>query len=47
MCRKYTVEEFERFANNYHKKQFGTTAVMPPRMVEVSDLQVAAAAEGS
>jgi hypothetical protein len=34
-CRKYTVEEFERFANAFARKQFGTTAVMPPRMVEV------------
>jgi hypothetical protein len=34
-CRKYTVEEFERFANAFARKQFGTTATMPPRMVEV------------
>lgn len=33
--RKYTVEGFEKQANTYHKKQFGTTAVMPPKMVEV------------
>lgn len=29
------MEEFERIASAFARKQFGTTAMMPPRMVEV------------
>jgi len=33
--RKYTIGQYEAMANEYIKRKFGTTGVLPPRMVEV------------
>ena len=34
-CRKYTVADYERYADDFMRKRFGCSGVLPPRLVEV------------